>query len=260
MTPVVLVTGASGTLGRAVMTSVAAKGATAVPHQGRSDGDLTDPATCADLIGSVRPDAVINTAGRTYGGAAEIWSSNLLLPLRLAESIAARAPGARLVLTGSAAEYGLSDRPGTSLAEDTPCRPNSEYGMSKLAAGRTATLLVQHCCTARVFNLLDPHADARALLPRVDAARDAGAPLPADAGAVRDWVTVAFAATALAALAAAADVPPVVNICSGEGRSAAEVLGIPRDVVPAPETWSVGDPRLLRECTGLAASRGDYSS
>ena len=254
MTAPVLVTGADGALGQAVVSALEATPFPVIIHAGRSDGDLTDENACRALVAENTPRAVINAAGRTYGDVAELWAANLLIPVRLADAIAGVGSGTRLVIVGSAAEYGLAAHAGLRLREDAPCRPNSDYGLSKLAAGRAMDAMAIDHCIARVFNLIDPHAHSRALLPRVKAAIDAGVPLPPDAGAVRDWVTVEFVAGALAALATIDHAPAVVNVCSGEGRSAAEILGISAHLTPAATSWSVGDPHLLEEYTGLRAA------
>ena len=253
MTAPVLVTGADGALGQAVVSALEATPFPVIIHAGRSDGDLTDENACQALVAQHKPRAVINAAGRTYGDVAELWAANLLIPVRLADAIAGAGSGTRLVIVGSAAEYGLAAHAGLRLREDAPCRPNSDYGLSKLAAGRAVDAMGIDHCIGRVFNLIDPHAHSRALLPRVKAAIDAGAPLPPDAGAVRDWVTLYFAGRALVALALADSPPAVVNICSGEGRSAASMLGIAPEMQPTAESWSVGDPSLLASSLGLRA-------
>lgn len=52
---------------------------------------------------------------------------------RLVDALVAHAPRARLVLLGSAAEYGVVGH-GTPLAEDGPANPVAAYGITKLAS------------------------------------------------------------------------------------------------------------------------------
>ena len=101
---------------------------------------------------------------------------------------------------------------------------------------------------ARVFNIITTDADPRSLLARVRVAYDAGETAPRGASAVRDWVTPQFVGETLARLAVAPRPPSVVNVCSGVGKTPAELLG--RSAVPDLSNWSVGDPSLLTETIG----------
>lgn len=248
----VLVTGTAGVLGDAVATSLEGAGHTVIRHSGRTDGDLSTSAGARTAIAASKPDAVVNTAGLTYGDAAAIWLANAIVPVRLADAIGTMQPGARLVLASSAAVYGL---PGAAdpIREDDPLAPNSDYGLAKLAAERLAAALCPKVTAARVFNIITADADPRSLLARVRAAYDDGEAAPQGADAVRDWVTPQFVGQALALLATAPRPPTVVNVCSGMGRTPAELLG--RSAVPDTSNWSVGDPSLLGEAIGLYADQ-----
>ena len=60
----------------------------------------------AALVRSVRPDAVINCVGRLSGDTVQLVEANVLVTARMIEVVAGEAPAARLVVLGSAAEYG----------------------------------------------------------------------------------------------------------------------------------------------------------
>lgn len=246
-----LVTGAAGRIGAAVVAAAAGRGIEVVGHD-LADGDLCDPDVARTAVRVARPDAVVNAAGLTYGPEADLWRLNLLVPLRLLDALAGPG-GRRLVQVGSAAEYGLTGE--GRVGEGHPCRPNSTYGLSKLAAGE---LVRGHPgvtgVVARLFNLIaEPH-DERSLLGRVEAGYRRGEDEPAGAAEVRDFVPLAAAANALVGLALA-DITEsvVVNVCTGTGRTAAEVLGRPRPARPG--SASVGDPTRLHALTGLDLSR-----
>jgi nucleoside-diphosphate-sugar epimerase len=243
----ILVTGTSGVLGDAVATGLEAAGHTVTRHHGRADGDLATAAGARAAIEASQPDAVVNTAGLTYGDAAAIWTANAVIPIRLADAISTLQPGARLVLASSAAVYGLPEA-GDPIREGGPVAPNSDYGLAKLAAERLTGALCRMVIAARVFNIITTDADPRSLLARVRMAYDAGEAAPRGADAVRDWVTPQFVGETLARLAVVPHSPSVVNVCSGVGKTPAELLG--RSAVPDLSNWSVGDPSLLTETIG----------
>jgi nucleoside-diphosphate-sugar epimerase len=199
-------------------------------------------------VAGAEPDAIVHAAGCTHGDPGALWRDNLLMVVRLLDAVASDAPGARVVLLGSAAEYGLTG-PRVRLAEDAPCRPNSEYGLSKLAATRIAVADNRvRTCVARVFNIVsDPHPE-RSLLGRVERAYREGRARPDGSGEVRDFIAIEEVARVLVALATASSVPSVVNVCTGVPRTAAEQLG--HESPDASGDWSVGDPSLLQATVG----------
>lgn len=245
----ILVTGGHGAVGRAVVAAAAELGIETVTHSGTADGDLTDAATALDLVKRSRPDAIINAAGASYGDPATLWRTNLLIPLRLLDATRRAAPGALMVLVGSAAEYGLSE-PGVLIREDHPCAPNSVYGQTKHAAGQAALAFGgPPVVVARLFNVVTSPHDPRSLLGRLASDYAAGTVDPPGAEAIRDFVPIAGVARALVTLCGAPGPPPIVNVCTGVARTAAEALG--RTSSRRDGSWAVGDPALLRAATGL---------
>jgi GDP-4-dehydro-6-deoxy-D-mannose reductase len=106
----------------------------------RTDGfDVTDADGTARAIADARPDVVYHLAAFTHVG--QSWASPAAVFRVNAEGTfnvvdAARACGARRVLiVGSAEEYGRVADPCVPLREDIALRPASPYGVSKAAAG-----------------------------------------------------------------------------------------------------------------------------
>lgn len=250
VTGTALVTGAGGTLGGSIADVLEQHGWTVTRHGGRGEGDLTTPAAARDAIA---PDfaLIVNAAGLSYGTPADLWRANALLPLRLAEAIGESGSRARLILVGSAAVYGLADAPGRRFRESDALNPNSEYGFSKLAAERLVATACRAAVTARVFNIETADEDGgQTLLARVRAAATSGDPAPRGIDDVRDWVTPDFIGRAIAAIAHARQPPPAVNVCTGSGRSPAEIVGVA--TVRQPASWSVGDPSVLQALMAAA--------
>lgn len=254
----ILVTGSQGLLGRHVIACLQEQQLEVVEHRGRTDGDLSDPDYVRELIRDTQPGSVINAAGASYGSPPELWTANTVVPIRLAEALREQTGGAgRLVILSSAAVYGLSTVPGTVFSESDPCRPNSDYGLSKAAAESLSTVLHGNVAIARVFNIFTDEHDAtgaRSLLARVREAFQSDDILPAGAFDVRDWVTPAEVGSALALLAVVPEAPGTVNVCTGHGRSPAHVLGFEDQA--APKSWSIGDPRRLETLRGCAGHLG----
>lgn len=179
------------------------------------------------------PGLLVNCTGATGGTAADLIRLNVLTTVGLLEAIARSGSQARLVHLGSAAEYGPGAI-GQPVAETACPRPMSPYGIAKLAAtqlvaasaaaGRDAVVL-------RVFNALGPAMPPGTLpsaaLRRLADAVASSAPRiemgPLDA--VRDFVDVRdIAAAVLAACRAPRLEAPIVNVGSGTGHSARELV------------------------------------
>jgi NDP-hexose 4-ketoreductase len=182
------------------------------------------PEQVAELVRRAAPDVVLNCAGVTLGGRAELVAGNVVAVATLLDALGAAARGIRLVHLGSAGEYGPVPH-GTRVREDYPPRPVHPYGISKLAgtalvveaAGREVDPVV-----LRVANPVGRGAPPESLAGhavrelRAAAARERPAvfgPLTA----WRDFVDVRDVASAVLA-AAEADTPagtPVFNVGSG---------------------------------------------
>lgn len=242
--PNALVTGASGVLGRIIAGILEQDGYRVLRHDGRQQGDLaTREGARAAVVSDL--DLIVNAAGLSYGAPEELWQANTMLPVRLAEALDEAGSDARLILLGSAAVYGLAFDRQTKFSEDAVPAPNSEYGMAKLAAERLVGGLYERTVSARVFNIASAaeQEGERTLLARVRTAVAAGEAPPPGIDDVRDWVTPEFIGQAIAAIAAAPAPASVINVCTGEGRSPAELLGLPQG---EPRSWSIGDPSRLQ--------------
>jgi dTDP-4-dehydrorhamnose reductase len=130
--PRLLVTGASGFLGGAVVDAASAAGwevvGTALTNPEWVALDVRDAAAVDDVVGSVAPDAIIHTAYRQHGD--EAMAVNAAGAGHVAA--AARAASARLVHVSSDAIFaGDGDRP---LREGDVARPVTVYGATKAAA------------------------------------------------------------------------------------------------------------------------------
>ncbi len=125
-----LVTGAAGMLGRAVVAQAAR--IHDVVGVDLSDGDLADPATAAALLASHRPDHVIHCAAYTAVDRAESEPALALRANGEATAHLARACAARgVVLAYVSTDYVFAGEEPAGYAEDDPREPINQYGLSK---------------------------------------------------------------------------------------------------------------------------------
>jgi nucleoside-diphosphate-sugar epimerase len=268
MKPVVLVTGASGFIGRYAAEALKKRGWDVLATN-RSHADLNDPAEARVLVAKAKPQSIVHAAGLTRApGPLAFWDGNVSMTLNLAEAALSLPRPPRLIVIGSAAEYGEPPNGGAAVHEDTPCRPLTPYGCSKLAQ-TLAALSLRHrgldVVVGRLFNSSGPGGPGH-IVPGTFArqlAQGATTLMTGGLDSQRDFTDVRDIARALALLAEPRALGGLYNICSGRAttiRSVVETLiSLTRRSVVVRKDKSrgnpavprlVGDPRKLRAATG----------
>lgn len=264
----VLVTGASGLLGRRVATVLEQAGAEVVRTSlsgalGGVAADLRRPEAAAELVGQARPQVVLHLAGGQAPDSDALYGGNVLATVHLLEAVGRTVPTAYVLVCGSAAEYG--DGPGRSLAESAACAPVTGYGRAKLAQTELARVLAARhgfpLLVLRPFNLVASD------LPATSALGNIRAQLLTGDGQVRcgrtdvrrDFVSADAVAAVVARLVEQRPDVPTVNLCSGVPvqlgalvAAAAKRLGVQVQLrvdpalaaIPAADCV-VGDPAVL---------------
>jgi len=252
----VLVTGASGFVGRRAIDALAARGyeVHAVARGGAPDGapdavrwhaaDLLDARSRGELVGSLHASHLLHLAWYAEPGA--FWAARenaawVAASVGLLDEFAA-AGGTRATIAGTCAEYDWT-APGP-LAEDAPLVPATFYGICKDATRRVAEGLAERAglslAWGRIFFLYGPREDPRRLVASVARALVAGERAPTSAGRQRrDFLHVDDAAGAFAALLDS-DVAGAVNVASGEAVAVRRVVETLAQAAGRPELLDVG--------------------
>ncbi|MCB0913371.1 MAG: UDP-glucose 4-epimerase GalE [Propionibacteriaceae bacterium] len=296
-----LVTGGAGYIGAHVVRVFAEQGIPVVAYDDLSSGhaefvaqdvplvraSVLDGGALAEAFAVHQVEGVIHLAGFKYAGVSvqrplHTYSQNVVGTLALLEEMG-RAGIGRIVFSSSAAVYGTPDTP--TVTEDSPKRPSSPYGESKLVAEwllrdqGVATGLAH--TSLRYFNVVgsgypdihdtSPHnlfplifdALLAGRVPRVFGT-DYDTP---DGTCVRDYVHVQDLAISHVAaaqrLASERPVEAAYNLGSGRGLSVAEIMAATSEVTgidftPQTAPRRPGDPARIVATGDLAARDLDW--
>jgi len=221
----VLLTGATGFVGRAVLVPLRAAGVDLHAVSGR-DADLLDEAAARALLRDVRPSVVLHNAWYVAHG--KFWTAPENDQWLEATTAFAHAfvetGGRRFVGVGSCAEYadiaGADDAP---WPETRPIAPATPYGRAKAECAARLAALPIPTAWARLFHMFGEGEHPDRLVPSVARALVEGREARCASGRpVRDFASTRFVGEALAALTLSPVTGPV-NIASGEGRAIADV-------------------------------------
>lgn len=230
----VLVTGATGCLGRYVVSALDAERQheiICVARRQRGDRlfrsvDLTEMRAMQALVKDVRADVIFHCAGGTSGDLEADIRLNVSSSRWLMQAVQDSDCATRVVLIGSAAEYGLVSPEDNPVSEDRVLRPISGYGASKamqtalasyFAAARGVDVVV-----GRLFNLYAESMAKALFVGRVQAQIEEyrlGKRLTIDIGNLesqRDYVPAADAARQLLVIARNGVAGNVYNVASGK--------------------------------------------
>jgi nucleoside-diphosphate-sugar epimerase len=281
MTSPLLVTGATGLIGRELIGALSSHpGPWQVHTASRSESsapshhrcDLSRPEDCAALVDEVMPAAIVHLAGGTSPSRHELYENNVLSTVNLMNAVGRLRRPAYCIVFGSAAEYG--ETPLSLIDETAPLRPVSEYGRAKVAQTTLAQCLARArgipLTILRPFNVVSPRLPATTALGnmRRQLLGKGGAERAITCGRldlVRDYVPLSAVAEVTLHLLAKPAPDEVLNVCSGVGISLnsileamAERLGIGLRIEQAPELLAipaapraVGDPARLARVTGI---------
>lgn len=284
-----LVTGASGFVGTHLLRLLQKQGAEVFTHGPEQailgehfDTPLEDVSRLAEVTARAQPDYVFHLAGIASGSDYPLYyrvnvqyAANLLSALELA-GLADRP----VLLTGTAAEYGLVPQEDLPITEKTPAAPYNHYGASKLAQTHLGQVLAstgRRILMVRPFNIIGPGMGAHLALQtfalQIAAIARGERPPVIEVGNLsssRDFVDVGEVVKMYWELIhTPAAYGRVVNICSGQPVRMDDLLarmiqlsGLRIEVHVSPDRFktldvplSYGDPSLLKALIGTHPHR-----
>ncbi len=293
----VLVTGAAGFVGGHVIDFVSAFAPAAeifgLVHRGVLDperarratvvsADLEDAAAVDAVFDRVQPDRIVHLAAqssvhRSWDDPAGTLRANVHGLLNVLEAVRRRRLLPRVLVVGSAEEYGVVQAEKLPVSESAPLQPASPYAVSKVAQAYLARqYFLSHgipvVCT-RTFHHTGPgrgevfaESSFARQIAEIEAGRQPAVMSVGNLDAVRDFTDVRDVVRAYWLLLEKGRAGETYNVCSGQGVAIGEVLqglldaaGVaveirrdPDRMRPADVPALIGDPRKLHQATGWA--------
>lgn len=265
----IVVTGASGFVGRHLLTALQQAGRTPlIGWRNRHTADapevrwrqvnILDREAVRRAVADDRPARIFHLAGAPHVG--DSWRNslptlqvNVLGTHHLLEAVRLEQPRCRVLVVTS----GMIYRPGPeALSEDAPMVPSNPYGLSKLAQDQLARLVAEQdgldVVVARPFNHIGPGQDptfAVSSFARQIALIEAGAVAPelrvGNLDAERDLTDVRDVVAAYVRIMDQARTGDAFNVCSGGTHRIGALLEALLALTPAAVTVSP-DPDRLR--------------
>jgi nucleoside-diphosphate-sugar epimerase len=239
----ILVTGAGGGLGRAFIPLLKAKykenciGTVRTLTADSKDAvqcDFTNAQEVRQLIKAIQPRLIFHFVGSFTGVFKTDLQVNTLSAQHLFECIEAERLSTRIVIAGSAAEYGAVAAEDNPIREDFRCRPVSVYGLTKSMQTDIAMFYANaknlNIVVARIFNLALEGLSPRLFYGRAEtliSAYKRGEINQLEFGnldAQRDYIGIADVAAQLIAIAESGRRGEIYNVGSGIAKSMRSIL------------------------------------
>jgi len=240
----ILITGASGFVGRAVLRHLPDDDLHCVSRSRQGENwytaDFSNVAEASAVVRDVHPDILIHCAWETEHGAFWHASSNELWADAGKEMLAAfkEVGGQRVVVTGTCAEYPFLDRP--LREEDAESAPSTTYGAAKLSLLRFLEKQDLSFAWPRIFHCYGPGENPARFVPLVCRALSEGRAIETTSGKqMRDFIEVDDLARAIAHLAHA-KLQGAINLGSGETTTLGEISSRVVKIAGAPDLVQLG--------------------
>lgn len=280
----VLITGINGYIGTNLTGYIADAFPLAVVEgidfNGKSDRatvhfvDMLDSDSVSKVIKKVKPDYVFHLAGVIYSkNWSELFRGNVETTINLLEAVSEYAEPVRVLVPGSAAEYGLVSSEDLPVVEEHLPNPLKPYGVSKVwqtTVTRNFASFGADAVIGRIFNVigggLPDTSSIGSFADQIKSIRRGTSPARIVVGNIttkRDFLDIRDICSALVRVAAYGRRGEIYNISSGASVSMEHILalmckqaGISVDVVVDPLRVSGDDipdifgsnSKLVKEC------------
>lgn len=133
-------------------------------------GDLNDPQFTSELLTQVSPDRIYHLAAQAFVPVSwqDPWATlanNIRAQTNVLHAAAQQKSAARILIVGSNEEYGRVSPADLPIDEDTPLRPDSPYGVSKVTQDLMGLQYFLshrlHVVRVRPFNHIGPRQNER---------------------------------------------------------------------------------------------------
>ncbi len=197
--------------------------------------DLNQREKVKSVLSEIKPDYIFHFAGIAYADDWDLlFSANVKTTLNLLESARESALNPRIVIIGSAAEYGIAEKmPVNEMAIPNPISP---YGASMCCRTIVAFAFRNMGCDiiiGRVFNTTGagvtdqtPVGSFASQISQIEKGRSEPIIHTGNLEPIRDFIDISDVGRAFYALALRSKNGGIYNICSGVGHSIADILDL----------------------------------
>jgi GDP-4-dehydro-6-deoxy-D-mannose reductase len=231
------------------------------------DCELTDASAVNAMLARAKPDLVFHLAAQSFVQASWTYPgytlfNNVGAQLNLFEGLRQHAPEARVQIAGSSEEYGKADEKDLPLREDSPLRPLSPYGVSKVAQDMLAYQYFESyglkTVRTRAFNHSGPRrgevfatSNFAKQIAEIEAGKRKPVIMVGNLDAKRDFTDVRDVVKAYHLACTEGEPGEVYNIASGKAVTIREVLDILSELAQR-EVKVQADPARMRPSDVLA--------
>lgn len=267
----ILVVGANGFIGRqvSVLLQKEHKVYRAVRNASSDNEvvvDLLDEKTVLAALKNIRPNIVINCAGVVENS--EKAKMNVIFTQHLLDAVVKSGLNLnKIIICGSAAEYGIVEKHDISVAENHSLKPNTEYGINKMKESQCALEFRRKfklpVVVARIFNPIGLGMHERMIIPGILRQAEAIKNGKADTIEVsrldsrRDYINVKDVATAIKAIVEKTTNYEVYNVGSGVSTSNMQLIQLALKNYDLPKTPKLSE--TMSEPEPPFATKADIS-
>lgn len=239
--------------------------------------DLSQADDCRRLLAATKPDRIYHLAGTFTNDYAKDYVANVRTTLNLLDGVLELELGSRVLLIGSAAEYGLVQPEDNPIPESFPLRPIGGYGLTKVIQTQIAGYYQRACevavMVARTFNLvgqgISPRLFAGRVMEQIDRLQrgEIDRIKLGNLESVRDYVDVAAAVEYYELIMERGAPGEVYNVGSGIGTPTGELLkqlladaGLDLSCVETPQAAAPNPrdvPAIFADISKLLALKND---